>query len=212
MLVRRLLVVLLALLGVAALAVGIGMRTIWLPDDEVRATLAVDTDAPLLITAPGVLEARPGPVTVEVSGESDAPLLLAVGSERDVEAWVGDAAHTTVTGFSTETVLTSESTDGEAEVPDPSGSDLWVQTAAADGEVTLDYDPPEGRYLLLAASDGAAPAPAELTVTWPREVTTPWSVPLIVLGAVLLLAAVVLGLVTERAARGRRSSPGEAAT
>lgn len=206
MLVRRLLVILLVLLGVAAVAVGAGLRTVWLPEDVVRATLSVEEVVPLLVTAPGVLEARPGPVTVEVSSEGATPLLLAVGREQDVEAWVGDAAYTTVTGFAAGEALTSETTEGEAQVPDPAGSDLWIQTAAGQGTVTLEYEVPDGRYLLLAAADGAAPAPGNLTLTWPREVTTPWSLPLIVLGALLLLAALALLVGTRRRARANRSA------
>jgi len=204
-LVRRLLVVLLALLGVAALAVGVGLRTVWLPEDVVRAALSVDEAVPLLVTAPGVLEARPGPVTVEASSDGDTPLLLAVGREHDVEAWVGDAAHTTVTGFAGDAALTSETTEGEVEVPDPAGSDLWVQTVAGEGTVTLEYEAPDGRFLLLAAADGATPAPGQLTLTWPREVTTPWSLPLTVLGALLLLAALALLVASRRRARTSRT-------
>lgn len=210
MLVRRLLVGLLALLGIAALAAGIGMRTLWLPDDQVQASLSVDGAAPLLVTAAGVLEARPGPVTVEASTDGGTPLVLAVGRERDVQAWVGDAAHTIVTGFTPEGELTSEAAEGEAEVPDPAGSDLWVQTVTGEGTATLEYEQPEGRYVLLAASDGVSPAPGRLVLTWPREVTTPWSMPLIVLGALLLLAAVALLVQARRHARAAGSAPGEA--
>lgn len=210
MLVRRLLVALLALLGIAALAVGVGLRTVWLPEDRVTARLTVDEPGPLIVTAPGVLEARPGLVTVEVTSQGDASLLLAVGREQDVQAWVGDAAHTTVTGFVSEGVLSSETTEGEAEVPDPAGSDLWVQTATGEGSATLEYEAPDGRYLLLAAADGVEPAPQALALTWPREVTTPWSLPLIVAGAVLLLVALVLFLTTLRRA-GPSGQPSDAA-
>lgn len=207
MLVRRLLAALLVLLGVAALVVGIGMRTIWLPADQVSATLATDATGPLLVTAPGVLEARPGPVTIEASADDGASVLLAIGRERDVEAWVGDAAHTRVTGFGVDDTLTGEATDGEAEVPDPTGSDLWVQTAVGEGTATLEYQLLDGRYLLLAGTDGVAPAPGQLTLTWPREVTTPWSMPLIVLGALLLLAALALLVDARRHPRASRPEP-----
>lgn len=205
MLVRRLLVALLALLGIAALAVGIGLRTVWLPDDQVRATFTTEEAAPLLVTAPGVLEARPGPVTVEATASDADPVLLAIGREDDVEAWVGEAAHTTVTGFSSEQSLTGEAAEGEAEVPDPATSDLWVQRETGEGSASLEYDALDGRYVLLAASDGVAPAPQELTLTWPREVTTPWSVPLIVLGGLLIVGSAALTVVMWRSSRAERS-------
>jgi len=204
-LVRRLLVALLALLGIAALAGGIGLRTVWLPDDEVRATFTTDEGAPVLVTAPGVLETRPGPVTVEATTPDDAPVLLAIGREGDVEAWVGEAAHTTVTQFTTEQTLTGETVEGEAEVPNPAGSDLWVQVEDGEGTATLEYAATGGSYVLLAASDGVAPAPQELTLTWPHEVTTPWSLPLIVLGALLVVGAAALTVVLWRGSRAGRS-------
>lgn len=207
MLVRRLLAVVLVLLGVAALAVGIGLRTVWLPDDRVQATLSTDGPGPLLVTAPGLLETRPGPVTVEARVDDDAPVLLAVGRERDVEGWVGEAAHTTVTGFTAEQALTAETTEGEAEVPDPAGSDLWVASETGEGSATLEYEAREGRYLLLAASDGATPAPSELTLTWPREVTTPWSLPLMALGVLLLVGAAGIFLDSRRGSRATDHRP-----
>lgn len=205
MLVRRLLVALLAVGGIAALAGGIGLRTVWLPEDQVRATFTSDERAPLLVTAPGVLETHPGPVTVEATAPDGAPVLLAIGREGEVEAWVGEAAHTTVTGFASEQVLTGETAEGEAEVPNPAGSDLWVQREDGEGSASLQYEYPTDSYVLLAASDGVAPAPSEVTLTWPREVTTPWSVPLIVLGALLFGGAVALSVVLWRGSRAGRS-------
>ncbi len=73
-LVRRALVALVALLGVAALVVGIGMRTVWLPADTATATADL-SDGPVALTAPGVMEMRAGPVTATLTG--DGPLHLA---------------------------------------------------------------------------------------------------------------------------------------
>lgn len=193
---RRLLLVLLAGLlvlgGLVALGVGIAQRTVWLPDDEVTATARISAAGPVAVTAPGVLEMRTGPVRVTAESPDGGPVLLAVGREGDVQAWVDGAAHATVTGLAAEHRLAVEPADGEAKVPDPAASDLWVQTETGTGKAELTYDPPAGRWLLLAAGDGTTPAPAEVTMTWPREVTTPWSVPLIVAGAVLVVAGAAL--------------------
>jgi hypothetical protein len=194
--VRRLLPVLvaglLALAGLAALSIGTVQRTLWLPDDEVTATARIAGSAPVVITEPGVLELRNGPVRVTARSRGGTPVLLAVGRETDVKAWVGPAAHTRLTGLAGQGAFAVETTEGEPTVPDPAASDLWVQRETGGGRAAITYDREDGRWLLLAASDGTAAAPAEITMTWPREVSTPWSAPLIVAGVVLLLAAAAL--------------------
>jgi hypothetical protein len=179
----------LAAVGVVVLGVGIAQRTIWLPDDEVTATARVSGAAPVTVTDPGVLELRDGPVVVTARSGGDAPVLLAVGREADVEAWVGKAAHTVLTGLATETTLAARPAEGEPTVPNPAGSDLWVQRETGTGVTSLIYDRKDGRWLLLAATDGKAAAPSEISMTWPREVSTPWSTPLVVAGILALLAA-----------------------
>lgn len=214
---RRVLVALLAVLGLLAVGAGIGLRTIWLPDDTVVARASVADPGVVVTTAPGVLEARPGPVTVSAQAPDDGPVLLAVGRQEDVEAYSDGLARTRLTGFggADGSALTSTSDEGEPTVADPATSDLWVQRATGAGTATLRYDPPPGRWLLLAAGDGTAPAPSTITLTWPSPVSTPWAVPLVLVGTLLLLAAAVLGLPQLSAVRasladvarsGRRSA------
>lgn len=85
--------------------------------------------------------------------------------------------------------------------PDPSGSDMWFASATGTGSATLPVDVPAGvgRAMLLVASVGdGAPAPV-LALAWQREVATPWLVPALVVGVLLLLAG---GLVLLAATRG----------
>ncbi len=212
---RRLLVALLVLLGLAAVGVGIGLRTIWLPSDQVTATATLPEPGLVVTTAPGLLEARPGPVTVTARAKDGDPVLLAVGREGDVKAFVLGATGTTLTGFDADNAqrLTSAPlpADGEnappAGLPDPASSDLWVQRETGKGDARLVYEQPDGRWLLVAAGDGSSPAPDTLTLTWPRQVSTPWSLPLLVAGLVLLIVAAVEVVVLARA--GRASRQGE---
>lgn len=201
MLVRRVLVAVVAVLGLALLLVGVGMRTVWLPDSDVSASADL-SEAPVALTAPGVMEMRPGPVTVRAEGEGTVH--LARMREQDATAWVGESAHVTVTGLQDERTLATERTDGESEVPDPTGSVMWLDGASGDGSAELTWEDRPGRYLLVVAADGTT-APDRLTFTWTREVSTPWAVPLMVLGGVLLLAAVVLAFVLRVV--GRRPAP-----
>ena len=60
---------------------------------------------------------------------------------------------------------------------------------------------------MLVASDGTAPAPSDLTVSWPLDTSTPWAGPLIAGGGILMLVGVllyVLGIRHARRSRGPR--------
>jgi hypothetical protein len=186
-------VALLGLVGLAALVAGIGMRTVWLPDDQVTSSVDLSDGGPVAITAPGVPEMRDGPVTITATSEDGGPVLLARGREADVSAWVEGAPHTVVTGLESETVLKTTVVEGEDTVPDPSTSPMWVETEAGDGTATMTWDPPIGRWQLLVAGDGTTAAANTLSLTWPKDVSSPLAVPLAVVGVVLLLAAAGLG-------------------
>lgn len=82
---------------------------------------------------------------------------------------------------------------GEA-VPDPAGSDMWLAQAQGTGSATLTWAAREGRWSLLVVgtdADGGAVSPT-LSLAWPRMVTTPWLVPGVLVGSLLLLVCLAL--------------------
>ncbi|MCY0905358.1 hypothetical protein [Arthrobacter sp. H14-L1] len=197
--------VVLAVLGLVLLGLGIGQRTVWAPPATVTASVAQGTkSAPVTVIDPAVRTLHGSPVTVAV--KSGGPILLAAGRSDDVDAWVGKAAHLTVTGADADfKVLSTTSTDGEGTVPNPAGSDLWIQQQSGTGTVSYEWTPPvDGNWSLLVASDGSAPAPTDISVTAPNDTSTPWAVPLLVIGALLLIMALLL--LIFRPKKGRRSA------
>ena len=68
-----------------------------------------------------------------------------------------------------------EEQDGaEAEGRSPVGSDLWLEEFAAEGSLERQFSFPEGGDMsVLLATDGTAPAPTEISVTWPIDSNTP---------------------------------------
>ena len=70
-------------------------------------------------------------------------------------------AHNTVSGVSEDgKALQLTHADGEATAPSPAGSDLWVSTENASGELKYNWTPPaDGDWSLLLATDGTKPAP-----------------------------------------------------
>src|SRR5699024_2563924 len=119
---------------------------------------------------------------------------------RDIEAWVDDAAHNRIEGIDTDVArgedpsVVSTFVDGEAEVPNPAGSDLWVATQTVTDEVTQRWTPAEeGEWGVLIAANGTDAAPTQFSATWVNiEPDSPWIMPLQVGGIVLIVLGVGL--------------------
>ncbi|MGN8129338.1 hypothetical protein [Arthrobacter sp. RC1.1 241] len=187
------------LLGLLTLLAGIGQRTIWAPSETFTASVPADAAAaPLTVIDQKLRTLHGGTVKIDIQG--DGNFMLATGRPDDVSAWVGKAAHNTITGVSAdEKSLTVEHADGEGTVPNPAGSDLWVSNENASGELEYTWTPPaDGDWSLLLASDGTKPAPASVSMTFPNDTSTPWAVPLMVLGGLLIVGGVVLALLSAR--------------
>lgn len=227
---QRLIAALLGVLGIAAIGLGVASATVWRADDPLVATAAPGGDTRTLVTDPGVLELAGDPVTVTVRADG-SPVVLAVGRDTDVTAWVGDDPYARVTGLSDwHTLATtageppatatpsaeasaepapepSPSASGAAEqavveAADPTGSDMWVLEVGGDGSATLDWPAQDGRWSLIAVSLGDT-APT-LDLSWPQTVTTPWLWPAVALGVLLLAVAAVL---LVRILRSRHDGP-----
>ncbi|MFJ6079697.1 hypothetical protein ACIQC0_15475 [Pseudarthrobacter sp. NPDC092419] len=193
----------LVLLGLLTLLAGIGQRTIWAPAETFTASLPESAaEAPLTVIDQELRTLHGGTPTITVEG--DGSFLLAAGRPDDVEAWVGKTAHNTVTGVSEDgKELQVEHADGEATAPNPAASDLWVATENASGELEYSWTPPaDGDWSLLLASDGTKAAPAKVSMTFPNDTSTPWAIPLMVLGGLLILAGVFMALGGAAAIRG----------
>ncbi|MEZ2389242.1 hypothetical protein AB6813_06790 [bacterium RCC_150] len=186
----------LVLLGLLTLLAGIGQLTFWAPPESVTATAPGDTKAaPLTVINQDVLTRKGGPQKIHIKG--DGNFLLAVGRPDDVDAWVGKTTHNSINGVSEDgKSLQIANTAGEAKAPSPAGSDLWVETETGSGEMDFTWTPPaSGNWSLLLASDGTKPAPSSVSMTFANDASMPWAVPLIVIGAILVIAGAALPFV-----------------
>ncbi|MFJ2300042.1 hypothetical protein [Oerskovia paurometabola] len=221
---QRILAAGLIVLGLVGIGTGVASATVWRESETVVASTPADGSSPLVVSEPGVLDMVAGDVTVTAKTSADKPVTLVIGREVDVEGWVGTDAHTVVTGLadwdtlSTRSVAApppAEETPAEGEVPaegetatdeaaaatpvigaDPAGSDMWFAESAGAGEVSLRWSDRPGRWSLLAAGTGEDPAAPVVTLTWTREVSTPWQWPGIAGGTLLLLAGLAIGVIS----------------
>ncbi|ASN20846.1 hypothetical protein [Arthrobacter sp. YN] len=196
---------LLVLLGLLTMLAGIGQLTFWAPSETVTASVPSDTKAaPLTVIDPKLIALHEGPVKIKIQGEGN--FMVATARPDDVEAWVGETAHTTLTGVSADQKsLEATSVDGEATAPSPAGSDLWVSTEDASGELDYTWNPPaDGEWSLLVAADGTQPAPSSISMTFPNNATTPWAVPLIVLGIIIILVGAALPFIAKALSNRRK--------
>ncbi|PTT70278.1 hypothetical protein DBR22_01625 [Arthrobacter sp. HMWF013] len=197
------------LLGLLTLLAGIGQKTIWAPSETFTASAPSDAaEAPLTVIDQKLRTLHGGTVKIDIEG--DGNFMLAAGRPDDVDAWVGQTAHNTITGVTEDQKsLQVEHADGEATAPNPAGSDLWVSTENASGELEYTWTPPaDGEWTLLLASDGTKPAPATISMTFPNDTATPWAIPLMVLGGLLMLAGIALALLSARKKDGEGDGKG----
>lgn len=183
--------------------IGIGQRTLWAPPQTVTAQVPQGAGAaPVAVLEADLLSSRPD--GAEITVRSEDGVFLAVGRSADVDAWVDGAAVTRIGAGAEEDSLNAETTDGESSVPAPAGSDLWVSEESEDAELSYTWtEPAAGEWSVLIASDGEAPAPTDITLSWPNDEGTPLAVPLIIAGAL----AAVLGLALAFLSRGGKSTP-----
>ena len=226
---RRILSVVVTVLGLIVVALAVCSATIWKPSSKVEATLASGPSQPYVVTAPGVLSSAESDVAVTAKSSDGKDVHLFVARAADVEAWLSPDAdnalpYTVVTSIDAD-AGTLASKDETQYCPDPSaapaasaatasqssasaqagatssasgsqcserkagavsasGSDLWLGEKTGGSSVTFNTAESADRELLprknldeqivvMALTDGKAKAPA-LTISWSRQVETPW--------------------------------------
>ena len=190
---------------VAALLIGLGIaqKTVLAAPDEVTASASITSSAPVTVISGEALNAYPRSQFVEIGGSDTS--FAAYGRTTDVIAWIGDASYNDVEFDADSTELVSKVVSGtDSEVPTPVGSDLWLASYTDESGITINV--PDDVSLLIV-SDGIAPAPSEVSVTWPLDNSTPWANTIVVAGGVLLLLGLLLllwALLHMRRGRGPR--------
>lgn len=205
------------ILAAVMIGAGIAQRTIFEGPSAQSASVTTSSEARYTLIGGDVMTALPGAQSLTIAG--DGAVFAAYGRTADVAAWLADTTYNRV-AFADDGVLqtevvtptstteqTSEPTSGEETDSSgdrsPVGSDLWLDEFQQQGELSTPLQLP-ATMSVLVASDGTAPAPSTITLSWPVDTSTPWAGPLIIGGSVLLVIGLVLYLLGFRHARRSR--------
>ncbi|WP_150957154.1 glycosyl transferase [Microbacterium testaceum] len=195
-------------IAAAMIGAGIAQRTVFHGPSETSANVQTEGSTAFTLIDGAVLNSVPGAQTLRVQG--DGAVFVSYGRTADVTAWLADVPYTAVTVDGEGTVQTAEvdptvapasgaATTGRS----PVDSDLWLDEFEQTGSLSTTLQLPSDMSVLVA-SDGTAPAPANISVTWPIDDSTPWAGPLIVGGGIVLLVGLVLYLLGIRHVRRQR--------
>ncbi|GAB7190455.1 hypothetical protein NUM3379_11610 [Kineococcus sp. NUM-3379] len=212
---RRVLAWVLVAAGVVGIVAGALLATALRPDPRLLATARLPDPGVALVTAPGLLELTGPQVRVTVADPAGGAVFAGVAREADALAWLADARRTELTGVREGDDGTRLTTRGAGTAPraaDPREADLWLLTATGDGEAVLEWPRAPGRHVLVATTDGTAPAPQDVRMTWTRTgeaAQHPIARPLVAGGSASLLLGVAL-LTRRGRHRARGPRPGGA--
>ncbi|MFJ3027270.1 hypothetical protein ACIPEQ_00340 [Curtobacterium sp. NPDC087080] len=193
-------------IGLLLVGLAVGQRTVFAPPSSLVAQSSSSASAPVTVIPGSTLTANPGYQRINVAGSGT--VFAAYGKTADVDAWIGDAKHTTLRFDAEQDRLVGRTTGSGDSVPDPKGSDLWYQEWDGAGQFTVRL-PADVSVVVLA--DGSSAAPTDVSVTWPRDTATPSVGPLLVAGGLFLAGGVALlvwAFLHQRRGRGPRRRSG----
>ena len=216
---RRILSVVVTVLGLVLVALAVCSATIWKPSSKVEAKLASGPSQPYVMTAPGVLSGTESDIAVTAKSSDGKDVHLFIARAADVDAWLSPDAdnalpYTAVTGIdadagtlsskdetkycpsasappaasaqagATPSSAGTQCSERKANAVTASGSDIWLGEKTGGSSVTFNTAESADRALLprktvdeqivvMAMTDGKAAAPS-LTISWSRQVETPW--------------------------------------
>jgi len=206
--VRFVLAIISFALAAVMIGYGVAQRTLLAEPDEVAISSTENSGAAVTVIDGATLNTYDGSQTLTIKGRAE--VFAAYGRTSDVLAWIGDTSYNAVSyDTETDTMVSKLVKGSEKTVPDPNGSDLWIDDYKKDKTLTLTVNVPEDISFIIV-SDGTKAAPADIRVSWPLDNSTPFAGPLIVGGAVVLILGLGLLLWATnhmRSGRGPRRKP-----
>jgi len=193
--VKRVVGVLLALVGLALTAVGVWFATQLGTSGTAEFAVHPATTDPVVV-GPDVLNRVDADVVVTATPTEGGTVWMALANPSDANAVVGDTRHVAVTGVSVSDWSLLTTTTGTGAAPELGVADLWRQQDDAKGPVTLTVQQSGAPETLVVKTDGGQLSSLTLKVT-----DKSWFVEAVVaalIGLFLLVAGVVLATSRRR--------------
>ena len=138
--------------------------------------------------------------TVRIRSESERAVFVGIATEADATAYLDGVEHVVVTDFDEEPRYSRQT--GDAPESTPGEETFWVASTAGAGEQTLDWEPEDGDWRVIAMNaDGTRGVSAELSIGAELEPVIWVGVGLIVAGGLLAVGAALA--ITAGIRRGR---------
>ena len=199
--------ILVLLVSIVSLASGIALRTVWAGPDAVTKTVEFDHSAPVVLIDGKTLTAYPGRQTItaiDSSGGTEAGVVMVYGRSTDVIAWVTPARFTAVRhNAETGELYAVPRLGAESTVPNPIGSDLWLEQYRENQAVRASLTGDQSITVAVMA-DGQRAAPDSIQISWPLDNVSPLSGILVALGLIVMAVGFLLLLLALADIRRRR--------
>lgn len=164
----------LAVLGLTTVGLAVASGTVWKPDSVVEARAESGDGTTVLVTDPGVLGLVNDSVQITASRADGGKVVLAIGRENDVLGWVGDDAHTVVTGLETWESLSTNFVEGDTVAVEKDSDEDGDDTA---DEADKDADAADSSAPDASGLVGPSPADSDMwlaTASEDEQATLTW--------------------------------------
>ena len=205
---RSVIAIVLLAVSTISLAWGIAEQALFGDPQTIDVVVETDGTASAIVIHGKDLAAYPGRQTITVQGgvtaqvgaeagsgeqvRSSDQVVAVYGRTVDVLAWINPARHTQIRYDPASMTFFALPRGGvEQALPNPLGSDLWLQEYVEAGELSFTSSIPEDVSVAIF-TDGVLPAPTVVTISWPLVTATPLTTAAIVVGILSLVAGLFL--------------------